>query len=207
VSVSEPHTSMFNVKFCLYGMYIGPYVASGTAGSAGHLYCTLLLPPTCPYGPVPFCPIVGPHLSDADRWRRKDSCWGSDVATSLMLTSCKSISAYLLSRIFTSSCKSDIAYIFSFLSVTWNIDFLLFACSILILYIHYIQQIIMLERHFLVSWNALSLCQIMHYNNNFAGLSVHTLDPLHHNWTPAATTCLTQPQTHTHMHSSRSVSY
>jgi len=42
--MSEPHTSAFNVEFCLYSMYVGPYIAAIMAGSAGRLYCVLLLP-------------------------------------------------------------------------------------------------------------------------------------------------------------------
>jgi len=47
-SVSENHTSAFNVKFCLYGTYVGPYAMAGAAGAASpdsHSYCGPLLPP------------------------------------------------------------------------------------------------------------------------------------------------------------------
>ena len=52
VSVSEPHTSAFSVKFCLYHMCvrtcIEPYVAASAASSVGHSYCSPLLPPRVP---------------------------------------------------------------------------------------------------------------------------------------------------------------
>ena len=49
-SMSEPHTSVFNVQW-----YMGPYVVAGKAGSVGHLYHTLLL--------LPCAPVVLPHAA------------------------------------------------------------------------------------------------------------------------------------------------
>jgi len=40
--MNEPHTSVLNVEFCLYNMYVGLYI---TAGSAGHSYRMPLQPP------------------------------------------------------------------------------------------------------------------------------------------------------------------
>jgi len=84
-SMSEPHTRAFNVKFCLYGTYVGQYVAASMAGSwsVGHSHCTALLPPHAPIvlpHSVSFTEQVRPHLSDTgrrsrkgdtDRWSRK----------------------------------------------------------------------------------------------------------------------------------------
>ena len=51
-SVSEPHTSAFNVEFSLYHMYVRTciklYVAASAASSVGHSYCAPLLPPRVP---------------------------------------------------------------------------------------------------------------------------------------------------------------
>ena len=36
--VNKSHTSAFNVKFCLYGTYIEPYIMVSVAGSVGYSY-------------------------------------------------------------------------------------------------------------------------------------------------------------------------
>jgi len=59
-SMSKPHTSVLNVEFCLYGMYVWPCVTASTTCSAGHSYHAPLLPPH-----------ARPHLSDTNRWRGK----------------------------------------------------------------------------------------------------------------------------------------
>jgi len=71
--MSEPHTSTFNVKFCLYGTYDGMYIAASTAGSVSHLYRAPLLSPCAPPVLPSFIghPAMGPHLRDADRGRGK----------------------------------------------------------------------------------------------------------------------------------------
>jgi len=62
-SVSEPHTSVFNVELCLYRSLISHTVTATM----------------CAYCPAPFikqlCPTVRPHLSDTDRGRRKRWLW------------------------------------------------------------------------------------------------------------------------------------
>ena len=42
--VLQPHTSVFNFEFCLYGTY----VVAGVIDTAGHSYCLLLLSPCEP---------------------------------------------------------------------------------------------------------------------------------------------------------------
>ena len=75
VSMSEPHTSAFNVEICLYGTYAHTlYVAASAAGLSGHSYHTPLLPPgksiVLPHS-VNFikqvCPTVRLCLSNDDR--------------------------------------------------------------------------------------------------------------------------------------------
>ena len=70
-SVSEPHTSALNFKFCPYSTYV-------TAGSAGHSYYALLLPPRAPvvqpHSIIPFIKQMSnsrPRLSNANRWSGK----------------------------------------------------------------------------------------------------------------------------------------
>jgi len=48
-----PHIGTFNVEFCLYSIYVGPYITAGTSGSASHLYRMPLL--------LPHAPTILPH--------------------------------------------------------------------------------------------------------------------------------------------------
>jgi len=69
--MSEPHTSAFDVDFCLYGMTMVRRSWHGQL-SAGHSYRLLLLPPCAPIvlshsvSIKQVCPTVGPCLNDAD---------------------------------------------------------------------------------------------------------------------------------------------
>ena len=75
---SEPHTSTFNVKFCLYGIYVNTYI---TVNSIGHSYCLRLLN-MCAYCALlhsvslhQACPTVRPHLHGTDRERIVTETW------------------------------------------------------------------------------------------------------------------------------------
>ena len=85
----SPNTSTFNVEFCLYSTYVGPYVSlygmyvslqifASVASPAGHSYHVPLLPPHAPIvlpHSVSFveqvCETVRPHLSNTSSERAR----------------------------------------------------------------------------------------------------------------------------------------
>ena len=85
-SVSKPHSCVFSIEFCLHTMYIGTHsvhvctsiyrswfgqLSQSIITRITPCYCHHVLLLTCHHSSNKVCPLVRPHLSNANRGRRK----------------------------------------------------------------------------------------------------------------------------------------